>query len=89
MFAVRPRLWQRQMVLGPTPEFCSLDDDIPPPDAVIVTRIRTICASAQLLHRREGGCAPPARTETNLGTGNSRSPRTAPVASTTRRPRID
>ena len=39
-------LWQRQMVLGPTPEFCSLDDDDPPTGAVTVTRVRKVAASA-------------------------------------------
>jgi hypothetical protein len=38
-------LWQRQMVLGPTPEFCSLDDDDPPVGAVIATRVRHVGAS--------------------------------------------
>jgi hypothetical protein len=35
------------MVLGPTPEFCSLDDNDDAPDgAVVVTRIRTVASSA-------------------------------------------
>lgn len=34
----RRSLWQRQLVLGPTPEFCSLGDDEPPSGAVVVTR---------------------------------------------------
>lgn len=34
----RCSVWQRQLVLGPTPEFCSLDDDDPPAGAVLVTR---------------------------------------------------
>jgi SAM-dependent methyltransferase len=42
----RGSLWQRQMVLGPTPEFCSLDDDDPPSGAVTVTRVRKVGASA-------------------------------------------
>ena len=42
----RQSLWQRQMVLGPTPEFCSVGDDDPPTGAVIVTRIRTVGASS-------------------------------------------
>jgi hypothetical protein len=42
----RGSLWQRQMVLGPTPEFCSLDDDDPPSGAVTVTRVRRVGASA-------------------------------------------
>jgi hypothetical protein len=42
----RKSLWQRQMVLGPTPEFCSVDDDDVPTGAVIVTRIREVAASA-------------------------------------------
>jgi hypothetical protein len=42
----RRSLWQRQMVLGPTPEFCSLDDEDPPSGAVSVTRVRKVCASA-------------------------------------------
>ena len=42
----RRSLWQRQMVLGPTPEFCSLDDDDLPTGAVIVTRMRKVGASA-------------------------------------------
>lgn len=41
----RGSLWQRQMVLGPTPEFCSLDDDDTPRGAVTVTRVRTVAAS--------------------------------------------
>ena len=41
----RESLWQRQMVLGPTPEFCSLDDDDPPNGAVIVTRVREVGAA--------------------------------------------
>lgn len=41
----RESLWQRQMVLGPTPEFCSLDDDDPPSGAVIVTRVRQVGAA--------------------------------------------
>ena len=39
-------LWRRQMVLGPTPEFCSIDDDEVPDGAVVVTRLRTVAASA-------------------------------------------
>ena len=40
-------LWQRQMVLGPTPEFCSVDDDEDlPTGAVVVTRLREVGASA-------------------------------------------
>jgi hypothetical protein len=42
----RRSLWQRQMVLGPTPEFCSMDDDDAPDGGVVVTRIRTVAASA-------------------------------------------
>ncbi len=42
----RKSLWQRQMVLGPTPEFCSVDDDDLPAGGVIVTRIRKVGASA-------------------------------------------
>jgi hypothetical protein len=42
----RPSMWQRQMVFGPTPEFCSVDDDDPPSDAVTVTYVRKIGASA-------------------------------------------
>jgi hypothetical protein len=42
----RRSLWQRQMVLGPTPEFCSMDDDDVPTGAVVVTRIRKVGASA-------------------------------------------
>ena len=42
----RRSLWQRQMVLGPTPEFCSVDDDDVPTGAVVVTRIRKVGASA-------------------------------------------
>ena len=41
----RGSLWQRQMVLGPTPEFCSLDDEDPPSGAVTVTRVRKVGAS--------------------------------------------
>jgi hypothetical protein len=41
----RRSLWQRQLVLGPTPEFCSLDDDDQPDGAVVVTRIRQVAAS--------------------------------------------
>ena len=33
----RGQLWQRQLVLGPTPEFCVIAGDAPP-DAVVVTR---------------------------------------------------
>ena len=32
--------------LGPTPEFCSIDDDEVPTGAVVVTRVRTVAASA-------------------------------------------
>jgi X-X-X-Leu-X-X-Gly heptad repeat protein len=42
----RTSLWRRQMVLGPTPEFCSLDDGDVPAGAVVVTRIRTVASSA-------------------------------------------
>jgi hypothetical protein len=42
----RESLWQRQMVLGPTPEFCSFDDEDPPSGAVAVTRVRKVAASA-------------------------------------------
>ena len=42
----RRSLWQRQMVLGPTPEFCSVDDDDLPAGAVVVSRIRKVGASA-------------------------------------------
>ena len=42
----RRSLWQRQMVLGPTPEFCSVDDDEIPAGAVVVTRVRKVGASA-------------------------------------------
>jgi hypothetical protein len=42
----RRSLWQRQMVLGPTPEFCSVDDDDLPTGAVVVTRIRKVGAAA-------------------------------------------
>ncbi len=43
----RTSLWRRQMVLGPTPEFCSMDDDGDVPAvAVIVTLIRTVATSA-------------------------------------------
>jgi hypothetical protein len=42
----RRSLWQRQMVLGPTPEFCSVDDNDLPTGAVVVTRIRKVGASA-------------------------------------------
>jgi hypothetical protein len=42
----RGSLWQRQIVLGPTPEFCSLDDDYPPSAAMTVTRVRKVGASA-------------------------------------------
>jgi hypothetical protein len=42
----RRSLWRRQMVLGPTPEFCSVDDDDAPDGAVVVTRIRTVASSA-------------------------------------------
>jgi hypothetical protein len=42
----RSALWQRELVLGPTPEFCSLDDDNPPKDALTVARIRRIAGSA-------------------------------------------
>ena len=42
----RNSLWRRQMVLGPTPEFCSIDDDEVPTGAVVVTRVRTVAASA-------------------------------------------
>jgi hypothetical protein len=42
----RRSLWQRQMVLGPTPEFCSVNDDDLPIGAVVVTRIRKVGASA-------------------------------------------
>ena len=38
----RNSLWRRQMVLGPTPEFCSMDDDDVPDGAVVVTRVRTV-----------------------------------------------
>jgi hypothetical protein len=41
----RGSLWRRQMVLGPTPEFCSIDDDDTPAGAVVVTRIRTVASS--------------------------------------------
>jgi hypothetical protein len=41
----RGSLWQRQMNLGPTPEFCSLGDDDPPSGAVTVTRVRSVGAS--------------------------------------------
>ena len=41
----RRSLWLRQMVLGPTPEFCSADDDDQPTGAVIVT------ASARMVPR--------------------------------------
>jgi hypothetical protein len=41
----RKSLWQRQMVLGPTPEFCSVDHD-ETTGAVVVTRIRKVGASA-------------------------------------------
>jgi hypothetical protein len=41
----RGSLWQRQMVLGPTPEFCSVDDEDPPGGAVTVTRVRKVGAS--------------------------------------------
>jgi hypothetical protein len=42
----RRSLWRRQMVLGPTPEFCSIDDDDAPVGAIVVTRIRTVASSA-------------------------------------------
>lgn len=43
----RTSLWRRQMVLGPTPEFCSMDDDGDvPAGAVTVTLIRTVATSA-------------------------------------------
>jgi hypothetical protein len=42
----RKSLWQRQMVLGPTPEFCSVDDDDPLTGAVIVDCIRQVGASS-------------------------------------------
>ena len=42
----RRSLWQRQMVLGPTPEFCSVNDDDLPTGAVVVTRVRKVGASA-------------------------------------------
>jgi hypothetical protein len=44
--AGRVSLWQRQMVLGPTPEFCSLDEQDLSSGAVIVTRLREVGASA-------------------------------------------
>jgi hypothetical protein len=43
----RRSMWQRQMVLGPTPEFCSLDDDDPPSGAATVTYVRRIGGSAR------------------------------------------
>ena len=40
----RTSLWQRQMVLGPTPEFCSLDDDDLDTGSVVVTRLRKVAS---------------------------------------------